>query len=185
MTGSGAHGNRSLSTKISLLRHVERGDRRPKLHGYSRIKFVELRSDRMSSEASETDDRAQRFRDTALPHLDQVYTVARYLMRNSNDAEDAVQECYLRALRHFDSFQGPAMKPWLLAILKNVRNAEFMRRSEEEVPLRRSRWPEASPYDFSCAKQLIERAAENARKWIDGGGLTRPEIPDSLLPHSH
>jgi NTE family protein len=44
---------------------------------------------------------------------------------------------------------------------------------------------EASPYDFSCAKQLIERAAENTRKWIDGGGLTRPEIPDSLLPHSH
>jgi RNA polymerase sigma factor (sigma-70 family) len=95
---------------------------------------VELRSDRVSSEASETDDRAQRFRDAALPHLDQVYTVARYLMRNSNDAEDAVQECYLRALRHFDSFRGPAMKPWLLAILKNVRNAEFMRRSEEEVP---------------------------------------------------
>ena len=88
----------------------------------------------MSSEASETDDRAQRFRDAALPHLNQVYTVTRYLMRNSNDAEDAVQECYLRALRHFDSFQGPAMKPWLLAILKNVRNAEFMRRSEEEVP---------------------------------------------------
>jgi NTE family protein len=44
---------------------------------------------------------------------------------------------------------------------------------------------EASPYDFSCAKQLIERAAENTRKWIGGGGLTRPEIPDSLLPHSH
>ena len=88
----------------------------------------------MSSEASETDDRAQRFRDAALPHLNQVYTVARYLMRNSNDAEDAVQECYLRALRYFDSFQGPAMKPWLLAILRNVCNAEFARRSKEEVP---------------------------------------------------
>jgi RNA polymerase sigma-70 factor (ECF subfamily) len=112
---------------IDVLRRVGRTRTRE-------VKFVELRSDRMSSEASETDDRAQRFRDAALPHLDQVYTVARYLMRNSNDAEDAVQECYLRALRHFDSFQGPAMKPWLLAILKNVRNAEFMRRGEEEVP---------------------------------------------------
>jgi RNA polymerase sigma-70 factor, ECF subfamily len=88
----------------------------------------------MSSEASEIDDRAQRFRDAALPHLDEVYTAARYLLRNANDAEDAVQECYLRALRHFDSFRGPAMKPWLLAILKNVCNSEFTRRSKGEVP---------------------------------------------------
>jgi RNA polymerase sigma-70 factor, ECF subfamily len=86
----------------------------------------------MSSEASKIDDRAQRFRDAALAHLDKVYTAARYFMRNANDAEDAVQECYLRALRHFD--RGPAMKPWLLAILKNVCNAEFMRRRGAEVP---------------------------------------------------
>jgi len=44
---------------------------------------------------------------------------------------------------------------------------------------------DASPYDFSRAGQLIEQAAENTRKWIDGGGLSRPEIPNSLLPHSH
>jgi RNA polymerase sigma-70 factor, ECF subfamily len=88
----------------------------------------------MSGEESAIDDRAQRFRDAALPHLDEVYTVARYLMRNTNDAEDAVQECYLRALRHFDSFRGPAMKPWLLAILRNVCNGEFMQRRRREVP---------------------------------------------------
>jgi len=88
----------------------------------------------MSSEASEIDDRAQRFRDAALSHLDEVYTAARYLLRDTNDAEDAVQECYLRALRHFDSFGGPAMKPWLLAILKNVCNSEFMQRRRREVP---------------------------------------------------
>ena len=87
----------------------------------------------MSSEESENDGRAKRFRDAALPHLDEIYTAARYLMRNTNDAEDAVQECYLRALRHFDSFQGPAMKPWLLAILRNVCNAEFTRRAKGEV----------------------------------------------------
>jgi len=86
----------------------------------------------MSSE--EIDDRAQRFRDAALPHLDEVYTLARYLMHNTDDAEDAVQECYLRALRHFDSFRGPAMKPWLLAILRNVCSSEFVRRGRAEVP---------------------------------------------------
>ncbi len=44
---------------------------------------------------------------------------------------------------------------------------------------------DASPYDFSRAGQLIEQAAENTRKWIEGGGLSRREIPDTLLPHSH
>jgi RNA polymerase sigma-70 factor (ECF subfamily) len=79
-------------------------------------------------------DRARRFRDAALPHLDDVFTFAHYLMRNVADAEDAVQECYLRALRHFDSYHGPAMKPWLLAILRNVCNSEFARRATQPAP---------------------------------------------------
>jgi RNA polymerase sigma-70 factor (ECF subfamily) len=74
-------------------------------------------------------DRARRFRDAALPCLDDVYTLARYLLRDTGDAEDAVQECYLRALKHFDSYRGPAMKPWLFAILRNVCHAEFTRRA--------------------------------------------------------
>jgi RNA polymerase sigma-70 factor, ECF subfamily len=98
------------------------------------------------------DGKARRFRDAALPHLDDVYTLARYLLRNAADAEDAVQECYLRALRHFDTYRGPAMKPWLFAILRNVCRSEFVRRSgvaltvdgraeegEDAVPL----WQEA------------------------------------------
>src|SRR3954449_36313 len=74
-------------------------------------------------------ERARRFRDAALPHLDDVYTLARYLLRDAGDAEDAVQECYLRALKHFDSYRGPAMKPWLFAILRNVCRTECSRRS--------------------------------------------------------
>jgi RNA polymerase sigma-70 factor, ECF subfamily len=74
-------------------------------------------------------DRARRFRETALPHLDGVYTLARYLLGNASDAEDAVQECSLRAFRHFDTFRGGAIKPWLLAILRNVCHAEYARRA--------------------------------------------------------
>ena len=78
-------------------------------------------------------EKARRFREAALPHLDDVYTLARYLLRNSADAEDAVQDCYLRALKHFDSYRGPAMKPWLFAILRNVCHAEFARRAGAPV----------------------------------------------------
>ncbi len=88
----------------------------------------------MADDAVAEQERMRNFQAAALPHLDDVYTLARYLMRNTHDAEDAVQECYLRALRHFDSYRGPAMKPWLLAILRNVCNAEFARRRKEEVP---------------------------------------------------
>ena len=71
----------------------------------------------------------QRFREAALPHLDAVYTLARYLLRTPADAEDAVQECYLRAMRHFDTFRGGDIKPWLLTIVRNVCHVEFKRRS--------------------------------------------------------
>jgi len=92
------------------------------------------------STSNDDPDRARRFRDAALPHLDEAYTLARYLLRNADDAEDAVQDCYLRAFKHFDSYRGPAMKPWLFAILRNVCRAEFVRRASsptstiEDVP---------------------------------------------------
>jgi RNA polymerase sigma-70 factor, ECF subfamily len=88
----------------------------------------------MTGEGNDEHDRARRFRDAALPYLDDVYSLARYLMRNPADAEDAAQECYVRALRHFDSYRGPEMKPWLLTILRNVCNAEFARRRKQETP---------------------------------------------------
>jgi len=81
------------------------------------------------SNSGDEADKAVRFREAALPYLNDVYTLARYLLRNPADAEDAAQECYLRALKHFDTYRGPAMKPWLLAILRNVCRAEFSRRA--------------------------------------------------------
>jgi RNA polymerase sigma-70 factor (ECF subfamily) len=84
----------------------------------------------MSDRTTEEDPaRARRFREAALPHLDAVYTLARYLLRDPTDAEDAVQECYLRALRHFDTLRGQEVKPWLFAILRNVCRVEYGRRS--------------------------------------------------------
>ena len=82
----------------------------------------------MAAEAGGGVDKAQRFRAAALPYLDDVYTLARYLLRNAADAEDAAQECFLRAFRHFETFRGGPIKPWLLAILRNVCRAEYARR---------------------------------------------------------
>ena len=67
-----------------------------------------------------------------LPHLDAAYNLARWLTRHPQDAEDVVQEAYLRALRFFDSFHGGDGKAWLLAV---VRNTWLTRRRREHDAL--------------------------------------------------
>jgi RNA polymerase sigma factor (sigma-70 family) len=62
----------------------------------------------------------KRFEQHALPHLDAAYSLAYWLMRDRADAEDVVQDAYVRALRAFDGFRGENMRPWLLAIVRNV-----------------------------------------------------------------
>jgi len=59
------------------------------------------------------------FEQTVLPHLDAAYNLARWLTRNEHDAEDMVQEAYLRAFRFFAGFHGTDVRPWLLSIVRN------------------------------------------------------------------
>jgi RNA polymerase sigma-70 factor, ECF subfamily len=57
-----------------------------------------------------------------LPHLDAAYAVARQLTRDRHDAEDVVQEAYLRALRYFEGFRGASedSRAWLLTIVRHT-----------------------------------------------------------------
>jgi len=55
-----------------------------------------------------------------LPHLDAAYNLARWLLRNDQDAEDAVQEAYMRAYKAFARFRGGDGKAWFMTILRNV-----------------------------------------------------------------
>ena len=129
----------------------------------------------MPASASHDDpERARRFREAALPYLDDVYTLARYLLRNPTDAEDAVQECYLRALKHFDGYRGPAMKPWLFAILRNVCHAEYARRattaapSIEDLPETAEQTPLWREQQDTPETQILrERDAATIRRLVD------------------
>ncbi len=64
--------------------------------------------------------RLSRFEDVVLPHLDAAYNLARWLTRNDADAEDVVQEAFLRAMRYFERLKGTEARPWLLAIVRNT-----------------------------------------------------------------
>lgn len=61
-----------------------------------------------------------RFERLTLPHMDAAYNLAFWLLRHRADAEDAVQDAYLRAYRSFRDFEGENIRPWLLKIVRNV-----------------------------------------------------------------
>jgi RNA polymerase sigma factor (sigma-70 family) len=64
--------------------------------------------------------KARRFGEMALPHLNAAYNLARWLTRSDQDAQDIVQEAYLRAFKFFDGFHGEDARAWLLAIVRNT-----------------------------------------------------------------
>ena len=60
------------------------------------------------------------FEAAMLPHLDAAHNLARWLLRNEEDAQDVVQEAYLRAFRAFGGFRGSNGRAWLLTIVRNT-----------------------------------------------------------------
>src|SRR3989440_2705677 len=60
------------------------------------------------------------FEEALLPHLDAAHNLARWLLRNEQDAQDVVQETYLRAFKSFDGFHGSNGRAWLLTIVRNT-----------------------------------------------------------------
>jgi RNA polymerase sigma factor (sigma-70 family) len=74
---------------------------------------------------------ARTFEQVVLPHLDAAFNYARWLTNNDSDAEDVVQDAYLRAFRFFSTLRGTDARPWLLAI---VRNAWYGRIAGRKTP---------------------------------------------------
>jgi RNA polymerase sigma factor (sigma-70 family) len=77
------------------------------------------------------------FEQAAMPHLDAAHNLAYWLVRSRADAEDIVQDAFLRAFRAYDTFRGDDIKPWLLAIVRNVayRWLSVSQRTSNVVPI--------------------------------------------------
>jgi RNA polymerase sigma-70 factor (ECF subfamily) len=70
-------------------------------------------------EQSLVTNKLARFEDIVLPHLDPAYNLARWLVRNEDDAQDRVQDACLRAFQFFDGFHGLNPRAWFLTIVRN------------------------------------------------------------------
>jgi RNA polymerase sigma factor (sigma-70 family) len=111
----------------------------------------------------------KQFEQTVLPHLAAAYNLARWLTRNDHDAEDLVQEAYLRALNAFDGFRGGDGRAWLLTIVRNTcyswlrqnRMEDLTEVYDEELHTleRDSRDPERSLLEIENS-QLLRQALE-------------------------
>jgi RNA polymerase sigma-70 factor, ECF subfamily len=77
--------------------------------------------------------RLSEFERKVLPHLDAAYNLARFLMRNDQDAEDVVQEASLRAFRFFEGFRGENSRAWFLQIVRNTSFTALKRNRPSEM----------------------------------------------------
>jgi RNA polymerase sigma factor (sigma-70 family) len=73
------------------------------------------------------------FEEVVLPHLDAAFNYARWLTKNDADAEDVVQDAYVRALRFFSSLRDENARAWLFTIVRNTWYGRFPRRAGSGV----------------------------------------------------
>lgn len=125
------------------------------------------------------DEREKRreFEEVALVHLKVTYDLALRLTRNPADAEDLVQEAFIRAFRFFHQFEpGTNCRSWLLRIVKNTFINEFRRRARQPVTME---------YDESRSSLAERRPSNGSSTTADSGELddlaSASESLDSVL----
>jgi RNA polymerase sigma factor (sigma-70 family) len=118
------------------------------------------------------------FETAVLPHLDAAYNLARWLTRNDADAEDVVQEAYLRAFRFFGGFHGEDGRAWLLGIVRNTsytwmqqnRSAELNMALDDETH-------EPESHDLNPEALLVQKAdAQMLRQAVEALPLEFREV---------
>ena len=111
-------------------------------------------------------ERKAEFEEVALPHLDSLYNLGVKLTRNPKDAEDLVQETYMRAFRFFDSYKpGTHIKAWLFRILRNT----FINRY-------RAKKVRPDEVDFSKVEAVYDRVVQE--EFLD---QHQPPSPEKIL----
>ena len=125
----------------------------------------ENRPETASPERRLSSQEMERFTECVLPYLDAAHNLARYLVRDPHEAEEAVQEAFLRAIRHFDGFRGVDGRAWLLSIVRNTCFTQLRRRAggervefDEEIhsPQEEDSGPEADLTSATTAEAVRE-----------------------------
>lgn len=106
-----------------------------------------------------------------LPHMDAAYNLARWLLRDAHDAEDAVQEACVRAHRAIGRFRGGDSRAWMLTIVRNVCYTQLRRDRRE---------PAAEAYEEDSHGAASQAAEANAAVWRETRGELLQQALDRL-----
>ena len=100
------------------------------------------------------------FEQTMLPHLDAAHNLARWLLRNEQDAQDVVQEAYLRAFKSFSGFHGSNGRAWLLTIVRNTSYTLLKKNRAVDLSTTFDEEIHASDHESASPAAILEHAED-------------------------
>jgi len=130
------------------------------------VKFVPLKNEEQG--AAQEQELAS-FEALMLPHLDAAQNLAKWLLRNEQDAQDVVQEAYLRALKSFGGFHGSNGRAWLLTIVRNTSYTLMKKNRAVDLTTTFDEERHATDYESANPAALLEQTedAELVREAMD------------------
>jgi len=130
------------------------------------VKFVPLKNEEQG--AAQEQELAS-FEALMLPHLDAAQNLAKWLLRNEQDAQDVVQEAYLRAFKSFGGFHGSNGRAWLLTIVRNTSYTLMKKNRAVDLTTTFDEERHATDYESANPAALLEQTedAELVREAMD------------------
>ena len=130
------------------------------------VKFVPLKNE---EEGAAQEQELASFEALMLPHLDAAQNLAKWLLRNEQDAQDVVQEAYLRALKSFSGFHGSNGRAWLLTIVRNTSYTLMKKNRAVDLTTTFDEEKHATDHESVNPAALLERTedAELVREAMD------------------
>jgi RNA polymerase sigma-70 factor (ECF subfamily) len=117
-----------------------------------------------------TQEDRRRFEEIFLPYLDAAYNLARWIIRHDQDAQDVVQDAYIRALKGFHLFRGGNSRGWFLTIVRNTAYTSLNRRAvaeEKLIPYEEEKYGNIISIDESDNELPTEAQKEYLQKALE------------------
>src|SRR5213083_2871298 len=124
------------------------------------VKFVVLKKHE-EQDATQEHELAS-FEETMLPHMDASHNLAKWLLRNEEDAQDVVQEAYLRAFKSFGGFHGSNGRAWLLTIVRNTSYTLLKKNQAVDLTTTFDEELHASGQESVSPETILERSEDAA-----------------------
>src|SRR6266513_483115 len=124
------------------------------------VKFAILKKHQEQDAAQEHE--LASFEETMLPHMDAAHNIARWLLRNEQDAQDVVQEAYLRAFKSCGGFHGSNGRAWLLTIVRNTSYTLLKKNRAVDLTTTFDEEIHATGHDSASPAAILEHSEDTA-----------------------